>query len=175
MINDMINEMKRSILIARDNRNIKKDKLIKKYNLPLILFTLNIQGLQKYNDKISDIFSIGINEINNCFDIKESLIEHLNTGCEGYFVIDSDALDIKRKCNYIEDNHVLGRAFDIDVFDIDGKVISRNSIGKPRRTCFICNGNVDVCRRNNNHTVDEYMNKLYFLLKVFQEKQDDKN
>lgn len=61
-----------------------------------------------------------------------------NTGPEAFFLLAADAPEIKRKMTSIEENHGLGRLFDIDVLGPDSVPLSRSVLGLPPRSCLIC-------------------------------------
>ena len=79
----------------------------------------------------------------------------------------------------IEENHILGRCLDIDVYRIkDNKVmgISRSDLFKSPRKCFICDLDAKICSRSQTHSIEEikkYFEKAYFRYKE-QEKKSEK-
>ena len=62
---------------------------------------------------------------------------------------------LKLKAIQIEDEWVYGRLIDLDVYDQQMGLLSRNSFHKENRKCFICNLDAKICGRNRTHTVDE--------------------
>ena len=53
------------------------------------------------------------------------------TGCEALLSVAHDAMEIKRMMVEIEEQHPLGRVFDIDVISGEGCPISRSQLGYP--------------------------------------------
>ena len=111
------------VLLSREKRVAIQNEMIKKYNLPLISFTMNIPGPIKTNNEIKAAFDIGKNLILE--KLKENNIEILevqelneNTGNELFISANSSAEKIKDITVTIEENSELGRLFDIDVIDI---------------------------------------------------------
>ena len=87
----------------------------------------------------------------------------LDTGFEGYFIVDMPLADAKRTACRIEDTHPLGRLMDIDVITADGP-LSRGSIGLPERRCLLCDQPARVCMRARNHTAAQLLDKIKELL-----------
>ena len=86
--------------------------------------------------------------------LKRSLILD-RTGPEAFLCVDADALDVKRLLVPLEDASKLGRLYDIDIIGRDGKKISRSDIGKPGRTCLLCERPARECSRSRTHSVSE--------------------
>ena len=63
------------VLLSREKRVAIQNEMIKKYNLPLISFTMNIPGPIKTNNEIKAAFDIGKNLILE--KLKENNIEIL--------------------------------------------------------------------------------------------------
>ncbi len=153
------------ILSSRESRVMKQKELIKKYNSNVISFTLNVPGCKKDSVLYRKIHYEGMYEIlkslnENHFKILYQNIRYLNTGPEAYFAVDGDKLMIKKMCVGIEEEHILGRIFDIDVIDSDLNSIGRSNINLPKRKCLICNDEVLKCRRLNKHSLDELLKKI---------------
>ena len=55
----------------------------------------------------------------------------------------------------IESNHEIGRIFDIDVYNVSGESLSRESLGLPERQCIICEGRAKVCVRSEKHSTHD--------------------
>lgn len=176
------------ILMRREERSIYQKKLTDSYQMPLISLQSNIPGFLKYTSEICLIHAAGTQEIyhtlnqNNirCFFAE---IRHEITGIEGFFIVDYDPFQLKKLCCEIEETHVLGRLFDIDVMDVMGNRISRMSLGYSERSCMICGGDVLSCRREKKHSNEAYSSHIEQLilsylgcdtdiLKIFKESSD---
>jgi holo-ACP synthase CitX len=69
--------------------------------------------------------------------------------------VDCDPLAIKRSCIAIEEGSLHGRLYDIDVFSVDGKLVSRIELNVPSRRCFVCSDDASVCIRSQKHSAIE--------------------
>ena len=153
------------VLLSREKRVAIQNEMIKKYNLPLISFTMNIPGPIKTNDVIKKAFDIGKNLIleklkENNITILEIQELNENTGNELFISTNSLAKKIKNITVFIEENCELGRLFDIDVIDINFEKLSRKSF----RKCLICEEQAQECGRSRKHSVEELQNKVEEIL-----------
>ena len=153
------------ILDCREKRVTIQNEMIKKYNKPVISFTMNIPGPIKTNNEIKKAFDIGKNLILE--NLKENNIKVLeiqelneNTGNELFISINSLAEKIKNITVTIEESCELGRLFDIDVIDINFKQLSR----KYFRKCLICEEQAQECGRSRKHSVKELQDKIEEIL-----------
>lgn len=145
------------ILNAREERVYLIEELIEKYSLPIVCLRINYPGETKNNDLTSNISKVLREEIFNVFR-DYVLYEDFKFTAEGpllILVINNDALMIKKKTIELEENHLLGRLGDIDVYDKDGNGISRKDLGYPSRKCFICSDMAQNCVRAQKHSIDE--------------------
>ena len=153
------------ILESREDRAQKQVELLKEYPYSLISFTLNTPGIIKDNELYRKIHKEGFEQIQNVlsinnFQIKNSEYINKSTGAEGYISVDIDAELLKNTMVSLEQNHPLGRIFDIDVFDMDHNQMSRSNLGLETRTCFLCNKDARICMREKNHTYEELIAKI---------------
>lgn len=146
------------ILDARSRRAGKQKILL---NTPgarcLISFSLNIPGEIKCFPMAIRAFEKGLREIRASVSGQDLLSfeeSRENTGPEAFFLLAADAPEIKRKMASIEENHGLGRLFDIDVLGPDSVPLSRSVLGLPPRSCLICGENAKVCARNRTHSME---------------------
>ena len=123
----------------------------------LISFSLNIPGEIKCFPLAVRAFEEGLREIRAAVSGRDLLSfekSRENTGPEAFFLLDADAPEIKRKMTSIEENHGLGRLFDIDVLGPDAVPLSRSVLGLPPRSCLICGENAKACARNRTHSME---------------------
>ena len=142
------------ILASREERVIRQREIIKKYSCPAISFTMNIAGPKKNSPSIERAFLKGVEYIKELLPeekVKGTYTNIAITGCESLVSVDMDARKIKKICLEIEDSTPLGRLFDMDVIDTDGKKIERSA---PRK-CIICGRDVWECSGKRIHSVAE--------------------
>jgi len=154
------------ILDAREARVAHQRQLLETHQKTLICFTMNIPGPVKLDRDISIGFFVGCRLLRNSLGDKLLFAEELRktTGCEGYFVVDIPAKEAKRMTVEIEDADSVGRLFDMDVLDIDGRKLSRESLGYPRRKCLLCEKDAAICAGRRAHPLVELKERTSFLL-----------
>ena len=82
----------------------------------------------------------------------------LETGFEGYFVVEGDLLDVKKACCGIENGHPYGRLMDLDILEPVGESVmpvSRDRVGEPPRRCLVCDRPARECMRAHTHAFHE--------------------
>lgn len=153
-------------LLDREKRVILQENLLRENSkYTLVTVRVNYPGLEKSNfitDEIQGIISNEISEI--CEDIIIFKKEYKSLeGCITHFLIDLNLLKTKELMINIEENHILGRCVDIDVYEMnENKIvtISRKDLNKKNRKCFLCELAANICSRNQSHSINEI--KLYF-------------
>lgn len=153
------------ILDCREKRVAIQNEMIKKYNKPVISFTMNIPGPIKTNNEIKKAFDIGKKLIleklkENNIEILEKEELNVNTGNELFISVNSSAEKIKNITVAIEESCELGRLFDIDVIDVNFEKLSRKSF----RKCLICEAQAQECGRSRKHSVEELQKRVEKIL-----------
>lgn len=157
------------ILLARDARAERQKVLLARYPVPLICFTMNIPGSVKDSDLIRRGFSLGLQWLRAQLQGEGISVAHFEesreyTGCTAFFSVDAPAEKVKKLTVEIEDHAPVGRLFDMDVLTPEGRKISREELGAPRRKCLICENDAAVCGRSRAHSVDRLREKTDQLL-----------
>ena len=154
------------ILDARETRVAYQRELIEKYQKPLVCFTMNIPGPIKLDRDISIGFFVGCRQLRDAFAGKILFAEECrkNTGCEAYYIVDMPANEIKQLTVELEDADSVSRLFDMDVLDIGGAKISRESLGYPRRQCLLCEKDAMICAGRRAHSLEDLKDRTDFLL-----------
>ncbi len=161
-MNDMKNSKLQEILDAKETRAAKQLELIKKYHAPLVSFTLNIPGPDKNLNTLIQVHNTGMKALEEqlkkgCFLVNDKIYKDTAGGLESLYSINADALSLKKITIDIEQTHPLGRIFDFDVFDEEGKLIGRKDLNLEERSCMICDEKAVICRRNQSHTLKELL------------------
>lgn len=127
---------------------------------PLVSYTMNIAGPVKNSPLIRRGFGEGLRVLTSAFATHGMPLCLLNgtdsaTGCEALFSAGGDALAVKRICAAIEDAGDLGRLFDMDVIDKDGRKLDRSELGLSERGCMICGAPGRGCAARRIHSAEE--------------------
>ncbi len=159
------------ILDAREKRVLRQREMLEKHSSPLICFTMNIAGPVKTNPLINRAFYEGLGFLENALPkdkVRASESKILPTGCEAFFSVDTDAEEIKKICVDIEEATPLGRLFDMDVLDTNGKKLDR----KIERDCIICGKKGRGCASRRAHSVEELQKVTHKIMHSYFEKTD---
>lgn len=152
------------MLDGRERRALVQRRLLENYQKTLVCFTLNIAGPVKVFPLSEEAFSIGRHRIGDALEragmrVVEEEVLSCAYGTESYWVVQENALEVKRVLTEIEEKTPLGRLFDIDVLWPDGSKVSRQDIGYSPRTCMICGEPASDCAGGRVHSVDELQKK----------------
>jgi holo-ACP synthase len=150
------------ILNDREKRVALQEELINTYNMPVLTARVNYPGIEKDNVLTRDILQIIHEVLLYMFRTKiyYNLLTFSAEGPISIFVIDKNAIELKKNAVDIENKHRLGRCVDIDVYDTGGTQIGRKDIGMESRKCFICDEDAHSCVRSRKHNIDEIKNYI---------------
>ena len=157
------------ILDAREKRATKQKELLARYGKPLLCFSMNIPGPEKWNGDISIGFAVGNLLLRNALGNAKILHfeKHQSTaGCEAYYVVDLSAQQLKRIAIETEMTDPIGRLFDMDVLNEQGQHLSREDFGMGPRKCLICDQDARVCARSRNHGLEVLVKRTHELLQI---------
>ena len=139
-----------AMLAAREARMAAQHGLIKKHNLPVVSFTLNIPGPVKRFALADMLFDSGVDMISRALlsrgmAIADGITRRGGTGCEYIAAIDGDAYRAKAALAALEESFPAARLFDMDVITREFEHVSRADIGMQPRRCFLCSAPAAEC------------------------------
>lgn len=164
------------LLDARELRVEFINELIDRYDNTVVTLRVNYPGLEKDNAITRKIIEITGVLVTNFFsgEIKYSMMTYTAEGPIMIYVIDEKVEKVKSFAIDIEDRHTLGRCIDLDVYDTKGKSLSRESLGKKLRKCFICDKSAHECVRNRTHSYEEIVKFIADRYNVYLENMYDR-
>lgn len=113
------------VLLARENRAGRQQRLLAQYGLPLVSFTMNMAGPVKDTPLSRFAFQAGVAALTKRLGGPVSCcLTEAVTGCEALLVYDRPAQALKDDCMELESTEV-GRLYDLDVLDAAGEKLSR--------------------------------------------------
>lgn len=160
------------ILDSRERRAARLLALEAEGKGTVVSLTVNWPGPDKGCGLAHAIHRAGVDALEEAFEgrIRSREVTALPTGSEGTFRIDGTPEEVKGITVGIEDAHMLGRLFDMDVMK-EGKPLSRGQLGHAPRRCMICGGETLVCRRQKQHTLEELLICIEAMAAAFEEAQ----
>ncbi|MGN1192641.1 MAG: citrate lyase holo-[acyl-carrier protein] synthase [Dorea sp.] len=142
---------------------------------------MNIPGPIKSGPSIYEAFREGKINLERLIEsqkgtILQTVVLEEHAGYTVIYLIEGiRGLDLKRECVHLEENHMLGRIFDIDVTDEEFGAISREMTGAERRKCLLCSQDAKVCGRNRTHTVEQVQEKVTEIIQKWEESRYEKS
>ncbi len=139
----------------------------------IVALGMNIPGPIKYSPEILKAFAAGTKAVagslnNHGIEVADEMEVTQKEGCLKILAVQhEDPLFIKKIMVNIEESHPLGRLYDIDVYDKEGKGISREAFGAPVRICLLCGQDAKVCGRNRSHTVEELYKRVEDIIRAW--------
>jgi holo-ACP synthase CitX len=158
------------LLASRDRRVEMQQKLREQHpNLTLVCLTVIMPGNIKRNLSSLITSQAAINALLNRFEgnLVDVITRDFETGYEAYIVTSIAQHDAKIIACDIEDNHPLGRLFDIDVLDADGIPMKREAVGFAPRRCLMCDNEARYCMRNRTHTPQELNTQIQKMVDAY--------
>ena len=153
------------LLAARDSRAARQKELLQNGGA-LVSLTVNMPGPVKRCALSERLFDIALEAVTQLLGDKLRFCEtrRKDTGCEAFLSADMDAQTLKARLCALENNHPLGRLWDIDVLGVDGVPLSRQSAGYPPRKCLLCENSGAACARSRAHSLSELIAAMQAML-----------
>lgn len=162
------------ILKFRDKKVQIQEELRLKYKRSIVVaLAMNIPGPQKISPDIYLAFKEGTKTLETLFlretiSLKERITVREKGGYLNLYALDSqEPILVKELTVQLEETHPLGRLYDIDVYNEDGKGISRIMVGRAGRTCLICDKDAKICGRSRSHSVFELSNQVGTIINAW--------
>ncbi|MBO1329539.1 citrate lyase holo-[acyl-carrier protein] synthase [Acetobacter suratthaniensis] len=163
-----------SILLSRESRVKRQYNLLKRYNLPIISVSTISPGPEKLTEIYKNVFYVALREINARFNrdgpqVVSQSVSYSASGPEAQYVIQSeDAVSVKKATVALEDQHPLGRLWDLDVIAPGMTVVSRDQLDLPPRRCLVCSREALICARNRTHSLDKLTAQIEQIVRAFE-------
>ena len=160
------------MLAAREARAEAQEAFLTRYGGPVISFSLNIAGPRKDSPLLRRAFRVGREQLEAglrsaglpVLDRAERLAY---TGCEALYAVNGTARESKGVCVSIEDGSSLGRLFDMDVLDRNGRKLDREEVGGRSRNCVVCGAPGKGCASRRVHGVEELQDATRRILETW--------
>lgn len=164
------------LLQAREQRQQYREQLLERFDKPVICLMVNQPGAQKVTDAAVLVFREGQRQMRKLKGIGLHEEERrLDTGWEGFWVVDAEGLTLKQQLVEWEEKHPLGRLWDFDVWDPLQGPLSREEIGWPARRCLLCSASGVACARSKRHTLEELDKEIQRITEEWLQRKDDED
>lgn len=155
------------LLSSREDRwNHQMELLSSHPGLTLVCLTVIMPGDVKRNHQSLAVAHAAVEALRKAFsdEIEE---RDLKTGYEAYLLTPIPQLEAKRMVCNIEEEHPLGRLFDLDVITPEGIPLPRSAINRSPRQCLLCQQEARFCMRNHTHTREELQQRIDEMVTEF--------
>jgi len=149
------------ILEAREKRAKHIGELMKEFKYKtIVILKSNVPGANKNPNRLKFICNLYDSLIQKEFKQKITTKAKVGSvdGNYVYYVIEEEGNIVKEKTILIEEENILGKLVDIDVYNEIS--ITRNELECEMRKCLICDNYSHVCVRNKTHTQEELFTKI---------------
>ncbi len=159
------------MLAARDRRAQRQQTWLARWGLPLVSLTLVWPGPVKDSAAGQRTMAAALEAFTQAartfsWSLPGHQVFMLPTGPEALWSVAAPADQVKRATVALEDQHPLGRLWDIDVFSPREGLLNRARFGHPGRRCLLCGEPAHACARSRRHP-------LPLLLQAIEDKIDD--
>lgn len=157
------------ILFSRDARQARQTDWLARHQIPLISFTIVAPGPFKDSRLTRIIFNQGIEALRiltdkSGWEISQQMTLAPCSGPEALIAIGAPAQELKVAVINLEEQHPLGRLWDIDILTPEGGVISRRHFSLSPRRCLVCGKFAIECARLRTHSYHDLHIKIEALL-----------
>lgn len=159
------------MLEARERRAEMQRMLLNGHSQPVVSLTLNIPGPVKVFHHVPEAFDEGCRRVEALLaregiSISDQLETRAKTGYEMLYSVSGNAETLKALMVTLEEQDMLGRLFDIDVLDANGRQMGRSDIGAQPRRCLLCAAPAHACARSRQHSVEELTDEIQRILRA---------
>ena len=126
------------LLESRDRRSARQAELLAlcadgthvDSGSALLCLTVMLPGPVKRSALSLEIASAAVSAVRSAFSPVFEELRDLETGYEGYFIVPDDPISAKRRAVALEEDHPLGRLFDLDVIVLKNSPFLRTTTPK---------------------------------------------
>ena len=157
------------LLTSRECRQARQQAWLAQHQSTLLVLTLVVPGGVKDSALTRNIFNLGWQALQQLWGEQgwhylqaETLA--LSTGCEGFVALQADAQWVKDCAMQLEVQQPIGRLWDIDVLDSQGRILSRRDLGLAERCCLLCSQPAKLCARQRQHSSEQLLQEMERML-----------
>jgi holo-ACP synthase len=145
------------LLAARDCRAAYQAAALARFERPLVSITVVMPGPVKDGPLPRHVLTEALREVhamssNLEWPVLSREIRWSDTGPEAIYVVDAEPQLLKSATVELEDQHALGRLWDLDVIAPGQRMLSREQLGLPARRCLVCERPAAECGRARRHS-----------------------
>jgi len=148
------------MLERREARTATQHCLLARFGRPLAQLTLVNPGAIKDTAQSRFVFDLGLGAMQEALSNAGHAVlgyegSYFVTGPEMLMVVDAEPQAVKHTLMALENQHPLGRLWDVDVIDQSGISLSRRHLELPARRCLVCEQPAHDCVRSRLHPLSD--------------------
>jgi holo-ACP synthase len=153
------------ILTARERRAARQSAALARFEQPLVSMTVVMPGPVKDGLLPRRVLEVAAWELNalaasSNWPVLSREVLWPETGPEAIYVIAAEPELLKSAAVELEDQHPLGRLWDLDVIAPGPRLLSRKQLSVPARRCLVCERPAFECGRSRRHPVEELLGAI---------------
>lgn len=163
-----------SVLLNREHRVFHQRVALKAFGRPVLSITLVTPGPVKDSPAARQVMTHALHTVDilladRGWPLLKREVRLDPTGPEALLVVNASSHELKQATTRLEEEHPLGRLWDLDVIDpLDGP-ISRKTLGLPARRCLLCGEDARVCVRSRAHSLKELQSAIQEIIHAYRE------
>lgn len=164
------------ILAGREKRFEEKCRLYRRFQAPVLSVMVNAPGKEKSLELYHRAVVLMTEQLVQQLEDSVLFQEHCDFG-DGFcslLVVKLPGRELKRRMIRLEEEHPVGRFFDLDVTEAGGTGISRVEFGVPPRLCYLCGRPAKECGALGRHPLTQVAGVVRQALMDFYEQEETK-
>lgn len=149
-----------ALLTAKEERVARQAVALARFEKTLLSVTLVTPGPVKDSSLSRSVMHLALRQVDSLISARRWTVLSrevvwLESGPEAIYALDVGAPVLKSFAIALEEQHPVGRLWDLDVIAPSGAGVSRRGLGMPLRTCLLCNRPAHECGRSRRHPLPE--------------------
>jgi holo-ACP synthase len=160
------------VLRNRERRVLLQSAALEAFGRPVISITLVNPGPVKDTPAARQVMDYALRALealtaDRGWSLLKREVRLDPTGPEALLVVNAGARELKQATVRLEEEHPLGRLWDLDVIDPLQGAITRSTLGLPARRCLLCGEDAHVCVRSRAHPLNELQRAIEEIIHAY--------
>lgn len=160
------------ILNAREYRMARQTAALTRFHKPLVSMTVVMPGPVKDGALPRQLLTTARRAVDAAASTSRwaVLFRELRSSCTGpeaLYVVDVEPELLKLTMVDLEDQHPLGRLWDLDVIVPGNRILSRKQLSLPERRCLLCERRASECARSRRHSLQELLDVMQRMVNSY--------
>ena len=163
-----------AVLLNRERRVLLQHAAQESFGRPVLSITLVTPGPVKDSPAARQVMTHALHALDTLmadhgWPVLNRKVRLDPTGPEALLVVDAGSRELKQATARLEEEHPLGRLWDLDVIDPLRGAISRKDLGMRSRRCLLCGEDAHACVRSRAHPLKELQCAIQEIIHAYRE------